>query len=147
MDTDRAIFAEQIEHDRKLRRLAATLVPELLSLSSEEAAEAISKARKLVDLASGGVGPTKPVSAAAAELYAHLPLHSTRDALRTLHLIEENLRYIEEGVFDGKQPKDLARYLGGPIASSKHLRFNVGSAANDCDLIVMPDFYSATPAD
>jgi hypothetical protein len=134
---NRDIFAVRLEHDRRLRRLAAQLVPDLIPLDYADAVFAIEKARKLVHLIDGGPGPKKQVSAAAAALYSRLPLENPRDALRTLRIIEAQIRYAEEGVLDLAEIQDLAVYLGAPVTASAHLLLN--GAANDCDIIVRPD--------
>jgi hypothetical protein len=136
LNADNEVFAGRLGHDRKLRRLAATLIPELLSVDYDEALLAVRKARKLVHMLEGGAGPRKSVSATAAALYARLPLECPRDALRVLHILDVTLRYIEEGVIDLREASEIAVHIGLPLTASSHLRLN--EAANDHDVIIRP---------
>jgi hypothetical protein len=135
MVANRDVFSERLCHDRRLRRVAAFTVPDLLALSYEDGMAAVEKARKLVHLMEGGQGPLKAISAAAAALYARLPLECPSDALRVLHIIETTLRYIEEGVIDLQDSAGIAVHLGAPVERSKP---HVLAPANDCELLIFP---------
>jgi hypothetical protein len=144
---DRDVFFQQLEHDRRLRRLAMMLIPALLSLDYEESLVAVEKARKLVRLVEGLEGPIKPVPATAAALYAKLPLDSPRDALRVLHIIETSLCFAETGSVDARLTKDILIILGSPMSQAKHLRLATPAPANDVDLVILPDFPQAAAPD
>ena len=140
MHEDRDVFSEQLIHDRRLRRLALTIIPDLLPLDYPDALAAVEKARKLVKIAEGGAGLTKAPTALAAALYSRLPLDSPRDALRVLHIIETSLCFAETGSVDARLTKDILTILGSSMSQATHLRLVGTAPANDCEMIIVPAF-------
>lgn len=132
---NRDVYAERLAQDRKIRRHAASLIGELHCLPFDEALALIREVRGLVRIMED-VPLTEKISADAASLYARLPLTGPAVALRTLHLLELWLGYIETGVLDVEASAELAVIVGAvPLSQSAHIKMD----NDDCsEVLVAP---------
>lgn len=135
-NTDRDVYAERLEQDRKIRRHAASLIGELHCLPYAEAVDLINEVRGMVRIMDGQPLAEK-ISADAAAFYARLPLVSPSVAMRTLHLLELWIGFVETGFLNVEEASSVAVIVGTvPLAESAHIK---QGAVNDCsEVLVAP---------